>query len=103
MWPLVIVGFDPEIEIVLQVRDRGIELLAEGDAVKLIEDCLVEALADSIIRHDACDAFGCLAILTRNGVMVSPSGTRASGARRCGQAADRRWAESPSSLHGRPC
>jgi hypothetical protein len=36
----------------------------------------------------------------RDGVMVSPSG--APGARRCGQAADRQWAESPSSLQGRP-
>ena len=48
MGPLVIVGFDPEIEIVLQVRDRGIELLAEGDAVELIEDCLVETLSDAV-------------------------------------------------------
>jgi hypothetical protein len=31
-----------------------------------------------------------------------PIRTRAPGARRCGQAADRQWAESPSSLHGRP-
>ena len=34
--------------------------------------------------------------------MVSPSGHGASGTQRCGQAADRRWAASPSSLHGRP-
>ena len=34
--------------------------------------------------------------------MVSPSWTGAPGARRCGQAVDRQWAESPSSLHGRP-
>src|SRR5271166_253567 len=48
MRPLLVVAIDPEIEIVLQVRDRGIELLAEGDAVELIEDGLVEALSDAI-------------------------------------------------------
>ena len=48
MRPLLVVGFDPGVEVVLQARDRGIGLLAEGDAVELIEDGLVEALSDAI-------------------------------------------------------
>ena len=48
MWPLLVVAFDPEIEIVLQLLDRGIKLLAEGDAVELVKDGLVEALSDTI-------------------------------------------------------
>src|SRR4029077_17921817 len=36
------------------------------------------------------------------GIGGAPRGHGAPGARRCGQAADRQWVESPSSLHGRP-
>jgi hypothetical protein len=39
----------------------------------------VESPADPVIRHDAFDAFECLAVLAKNGVMVSPSGTRGIG------------------------
>ena len=48
MGPLLIVAFGPEIKIVLQLLDRGIELFSEDDAVELVEDCLVEALTNSV-------------------------------------------------------
>ena len=38
----------PEIEVGLQVLDRLVELLAEGDAIKLVEHGLVEALDDAV-------------------------------------------------------
>ena len=38
----------PEIEIGLQLSDRPIELLAERHAVELVEQGLVEALADAV-------------------------------------------------------
>ena len=47
MGPLLVVAFDPEIKIVLQLLDRRIELFSEGDA-ELVEDCLVEALSDAV-------------------------------------------------------
>jgi hypothetical protein len=37
MWPVFIVVFDPLIEIVLQLFDGSIELLAERKAIELIE------------------------------------------------------------------
>ena len=48
MRPLLVVAFDPKIKIVLQLLDRCIELFSEGDAVELVEDCLVEALSDAV-------------------------------------------------------
>jgi hypothetical protein len=39
----------------------------------------VETLTDSVIRHDTCGAFECQAVPAKNGVMVSPSGTRGTG------------------------
>src|SRR6516165_6995470 len=41
----------PEVEVGLQVLDRRVELLAEGDAVELVEHGLVEALDDAVIRY----------------------------------------------------
>src|SRR5215469_3374241 len=52
MWSTIIVFNQPGIEIGLQLVDRVIDLLAECDPVKLIQHSAMEALADSIIRHD---------------------------------------------------
>ena len=44
-----IVVFDqPGVEIGLQLVDRAIDLLAERDPVKLVQDRAMEALADSV-------------------------------------------------------
>ena len=44
-----IVVFDqPGVEIGLQLVDRVIDLLAERDPVKLVQDSAMEALADSV-------------------------------------------------------
>jgi hypothetical protein len=37
-----------EVEVGLQVDDRLVELLAEGDAIELVEHGLVEALDDAV-------------------------------------------------------
>ena len=37
-----------KIEVDLQILDRGVDLLAEGDAVELVEHGLVEALDDAV-------------------------------------------------------
>ena len=56
--PLPLMGPDlvepahPEIEVDLKVIDRGVDLLAEGDAVELIEHGFVEALDDAVIRYE---------------------------------------------------
>ena len=39
---------DPGIEIALKVGDRSINLLAEGDAMELVEPRLVEPLDDAV-------------------------------------------------------
>jgi hypothetical protein len=48
MGPRLIVFHDPGIQIGLQLVDRTIHLLAEGDAVELVEYRFVEALADAV-------------------------------------------------------
>ena len=48
MWTLIVVFDDPGIKIFLQLRDRAVELLAECNAVELIEQRLVEALANAV-------------------------------------------------------
>ena len=48
MWPRLIVFLDPGIQIGLQLVDRTIHLLAEGDTVELVEHRFVEALADAV-------------------------------------------------------
>src|SRR5207244_9390633 len=42
----------PSVEIALQLIDRRIDPLAEGNAIELIEHCFVEALTNAVIRHD---------------------------------------------------
>src|SRR6476660_3794051 len=39
---------EPEVEIGLQLLDRQIDLLAEGDPVEFVEDGAMEALANTI-------------------------------------------------------
>src|SRR5215831_10710624 len=68
-----IVVFDqPGVEISLQLVDCVIDLFAERDPVKLVQDSAMEALANSIIRHDD---FGALVSAASSGKrdMVSPS------------------------------
>ena len=48
MGPRLVELAHPEIEVGLQVVDRGVDLLAEGDAVELIEHGFVEALDDAV-------------------------------------------------------
>ena len=48
MVSLLVVFNQPGIEIGLQLRNRQIYLLAECHAIKLIQDRLVEALADAV-------------------------------------------------------
>jgi hypothetical protein len=46
--PFLVVALDPGIEIVLRFGDRSINLLAEDDAIELIEQRLVEPLDDAV-------------------------------------------------------
>ena len=48
MWPPYIVLREPDIEIGLQLRERAVDLLAERDAIELLEHGAMEALADAI-------------------------------------------------------
>ena len=48
MRTLIVVFGEPDIKIFLQLRDRAVELLAECNAVELIEQRLVEALANAV-------------------------------------------------------
>jgi hypothetical protein len=52
--PILVVALDPGIEIGLEFDDRSIDLLAEGDAVELIEQGLVGAVCGSAARTDLC-------------------------------------------------
>ena len=78
MWSAMVVFDQPGVEIGLQLVDRVIDLFAERDPVKLVQDGAMKALADAIIRHDD---FGALVSATSSAkrVMVSPSGTRGVG------------------------
>src|ERR1700746_3940024 len=44
----LIIFRDPRIQIGLQLVDRTIHLLAEGDTIELVEHGFVEALADAV-------------------------------------------------------
>ena len=44
----IVVLDQPSVEIGLQLVDRVIDLLAERDPIKLVQDSAMEALADSI-------------------------------------------------------
>jgi len=48
MQSALIVVDEPSVEVGLQLVDRVIDLLAERDPVKLVQDGAVEALADSV-------------------------------------------------------
>src|SRR6202021_487207 len=48
MWPFLVVSLGPGIEVGLKFGDRSIDLLAEDDAIELIEHRLVEPLNDPI-------------------------------------------------------
>ena len=48
MGPRLVVFSDPAIEIVLQLLDRGLDLLSERHAVELVEHRLVEALDNAV-------------------------------------------------------
>jgi hypothetical protein len=48
MWPRLIVLLDPAIQVGLQLIDRTVHLLAEGDTVELVKHGFVEALADAV-------------------------------------------------------
>ena len=52
MRPVLIVTLDPGIEVGLEFGDRSIDLLAEDDAIELIEHRLVEPLDDASIRYE---------------------------------------------------
>src|SRR5256886_17247743 len=45
--PLIVVD-EPGVEVALQLVDRLVDLLAEGDPVELVQDGAMEALADSV-------------------------------------------------------
>ena len=47
-WPLFVVVADPQIEIDLQLVDRTVQLFAERDPIKLVEQSFVEALTNAI-------------------------------------------------------
>ena len=79
MRPFLIVTSDPFVEIVLQLFDRGGELLAKGDAVEFISHGVVQALNDTVIRYVIRGAFLVWLCFSKNSVMVSPSGTRGAG------------------------
>jgi hypothetical protein len=48
MRPLMIIVSHPKVKICLQLLNISINLFAESDLVKLLQDGLVEALANSI-------------------------------------------------------
>src|SRR5215831_8673879 len=48
MWPRRIVFCNPTIQVGLQLVDRTIHLLAQGNTVELVEHGLLETLADSV-------------------------------------------------------
>ena len=70
MRPFLVVALDPGIEIALEFGDRSVDLLAEGDAIELVEHRLVEALDDAIIRY---------VIRRRLAVRLFPKGRRRYG------------------------
>src|ERR1700745_898024 len=70
MRPVLIVTLDPGIEVGLEFGDRLIDLLAEDDAIELIERRLVEPLNHAIIRY---------VIRRRLVVRLSPKGSRRYG------------------------
>ncbi len=79
MRPVLIVTLDPGIEVGLKFGDRSIDLLAEDDAIELIEQRLVEPLNDAIIRYVMVGALLSACSRKGDGDMVSPSWRRGAG------------------------
>lgn len=48
MRSVIVVVANPSIQILLQLLQAGVDLLAEGDLIKLLQDRLMEALTDPI-------------------------------------------------------
>src|SRR4029077_18189524 len=48
MWSPLVVVDEPDVEVGLQLLNRLVDLLAEGDPVELVEDGAMEALANTI-------------------------------------------------------
>jgi hypothetical protein len=65
MGPCLIVFLHPLIEVGLQLFDAPVDLLAEGDAVELVEQRLVEALTDPVILRAACLGAGVVDVFDR--------------------------------------
>ena len=79
MWSRLIVFANPQIEIDLQLVDRMVQLFAERDPVKLVEQSFVEALTNTVIRYVMPWRLAVRLFPKGDGVMVSPSGTRGAG------------------------
>ena len=65
MGPRLIVLLHPFIEVGLQLLDAPVDLLAEGDAVELVEQRPVEALADPVRLRASCPGPGVVDVLDR--------------------------------------
>ena len=48
MWPVIVICFQPLIQVALQLFDGAIELFAEGNAVEFVQHGLVKAFADTV-------------------------------------------------------
>ena len=79
MRALFVVVADPQIEIDLQLVDRMVQLFAERDPIKLVEQSFVEALTNTVIRYVMPWRLAVRLFPKGDGVMVSPSGTRGAG------------------------
>jgi hypothetical protein len=67
MWPLLIVLYQPSIEIGLQLVDRAIDLLAERDAVELVKQRAMEAFTDAVGLRALCLGPGVIDVLDGQG------------------------------------
>ena len=78
----LVVFIDPEIKIGLKLSDSVVDPFAERDAVELVEQGLVEALHDTINRHDGTGTPKVLLTRLWSALMVRPSGTWGAGSTR---------------------
>jgi len=60
MCPFDVVMFHPDIQIGLQFLQRVIQFPPEGNLVKLVQNCFVEAFADAICLRMSCLCLGML-------------------------------------------
>src|SRR5262249_49755562 len=65
MGPLFVVFGDPSIKVGLQLVDGVVDLLAERDPVKLVQDSAMEALADSVRLWALCLCAAVIDVLNR--------------------------------------